>query len=78
VLRVAQHGVSTLIKSFRHKGIRRFYETGNTSGIQNEQAKRLRLQLAVLDTAQTIGDIGVPGYRLHPLKRANPGDGQSG
>jgi proteic killer suppression protein len=30
------------------------------------------MQLAVLDTAQTLGDIGVPGYRLHPLKRATP------
>jgi proteic killer suppression protein len=28
----------------------------------------MRLQLAALDTAQTIEDMGIPGFRLHPLK----------
>ena len=31
-------------------------------------AKRLRLQLAILDTAQTLQDIAIPGFGLHPLK----------
>jgi len=57
-----------VIKSFRHKGLRLFFETGKKSGIQANQATRLRLQLAALDTAQTIDDMDVPGYRLHPLK----------
>ena len=57
-----------MIKSFRHKGLRRFYITGSTSGIQAKHASRLRLQLAALDTAQAIGDMDIPGYRLHPLK----------
>ena len=57
-----------VIKSFRHKGLRRFFETGKKSGIQANQADRLRLQLAALDTAQTIDDMDVPGYQLHPLK----------
>ena len=57
-----------MIKSFRHKGLKRFYETGKRSGIQPKHAKRLRLQLAALDTAQTIEDMDVPGFRLHPLK----------
>lgn len=26
------------------------------------------MQLAALDTAQTIEDMDIPGYRLHPLK----------
>jgi len=26
------------------------------------------MQLAALDTAQTIQDMDIPGYRLHPLK----------
>jgi len=38
------------------------------SGIQPKHAKRLRLQLAALDTAQSVDDIDVPGFRLHPLK----------
>lgn len=57
-----------MIKSFRHKGLRRFYITGSKSGIQAKHAPRLRLQLAALDSAQTIDDMDVPGYRLHPLK----------
>ena len=57
-----------MIKSFRHKGIRQFFERGTKSGIQASHAVRLRLQLAALDTAQTIDDMDLPGYRLHPLK----------
>ena len=57
-----------MIKSFRHKGLRRFYETGSAAGIQASHAKRLRLQLAALDSAQNIEDMNVPGYALHPLK----------
>lgn len=57
-----------MIKSFRHKGLRRFYETGSAAGIQASHAKRLRLQLAALDSAQSIEDMNVPGYALHPLK----------
>lgn len=57
-----------MIKSFRHKGLKRFYETGKRSGIQPKHAKRLRLQLAALDTTQTIEDMDVPGFRLHSLK----------
>ena len=57
-----------MIKSFRHKGLKRFFETGRTAGIQARHAKRLRLQLAALDTAMTIEDMLIPGYRLHPLK----------
>jgi proteic killer suppression protein len=57
-----------MIKSFRHKGLRRLYETGGSSGVRHDRAKRLRLQLAALDTAQTIADMNVPGFKLHPLK----------
>ena len=57
-----------MIKSFRHKGLRRFYETGSMAGIQASHAKRLRLQLAALDSAQSIEDMNVPGYALHLLK----------
>ena len=57
-----------MIKTFRHKGLRRLYETDSTSGVQASHAKRLRLQLAALDTAQVIEDMDIPGFRLHPLK----------
>ena len=57
-----------MIKSVRHKGLRRFFESGNTSGVQAVHAKRLRLQMAALDTARVIEDMDIPGFRLHPLK----------
>jgi Plasmid maintenance system killer protein len=62
-----------MIKSFKHKGLEKYYESGTTRGIQSIHVKRLRMQLAVLDTALTIEDIDIPGYRLHALK----GDRQS-
>jgi toxin HigB-1 len=57
-----------MIKSFRHKGLRKLFETGSTSGVQAGHAKRLRMLLAALDTAQIIEDMDIPGFRLHPLK----------
>ncbi len=57
-----------MIKSFRHKGLRRLFETGDTVGVQVGHAKRLRLQLSALDTARTIDDMDISGFRLHPLK----------
>ncbi|NOY84706.1 MAG: Killer protein [Nitrospirae bacterium] len=62
-----------MIKSFKHKGLRNFYETGSTAGIQPVHKKRLRLQLAALNTAATINDMDVPGFRLHPLKGERKG-----
>ena len=57
-----------MIKSFRHKGLRRFFETGSTTGIQTSHKKRLRIQLIALDTAMTIEDMDIPGFKLHALK----------
>jgi len=58
---------SLMIKSFKHKGLEKFYRSGTTKGIQASHARKLRMQLAALDTAQTIGDMDIPGYRLHQL-----------
>jgi proteic killer suppression protein len=57
----------SMIKSFKHKGLEKFYESGSTKGIQANHAKKLRMQLVALDTAQSIDDMDIPGYRLHQL-----------
>lgn len=57
-----------MIVSIRHKGLRKFYQSGSTSGIQAKHAKKLRMQLIALDTATTIDDMRIPGFRLHPLQ----------
>jgi proteic killer suppression protein len=62
-----------MIKSFKHKGLEKFYEKGRTKGIQPNHARKLRMQLAALDTAQSIEDMDIPGYRLHQLKGERKG-----
>ncbi|NCJ06524.1 Killer protein [Synechococcales cyanobacterium C] len=57
-----------MIQSFRHKGLAKFYETASITGIQPNHAKRLRMLMAALDTAVTIQDMDIPGFRLHRLK----------
>ena len=57
-----------MIKSFRHKGLKKYFESGSKAGIQPEHAQRLRMQLTALDTAATIEDMDIPGFGLHALK----------
>jgi len=56
-----------VIKSFQHKGLEAFFLRGSKAGIKPVHAKRLRLQLARLDAAKSPQDMGLPGWRLHPL-----------
>ncbi|CAI0709645.1 type II toxin-antitoxin system RelE/ParE family toxin [Serratia proteamaculans] len=56
-----------MIKSFRHKGLKKFFETGSTVGIDTKQAKKISLRLSVLDLAKEINDVDLPGFFLHSL-----------
>ena len=56
-----------MIKSFKHKGLQRFFETGSTSGIQSKHANKLRVQLLLLDSAKSPQELNIPNWRLHPL-----------
>ena len=62
-----------MITSFIHKGLERFYNTGNTSGVQAIHVKRLRLILTNLDQAENPNDMDLPGLRLHQLKGGRKG-----
>lgn len=57
-----------MIKDFRHKGIRQFFETGTTRGIQAAHKSKLRLQLTALNAAMRPDDMAVPGWQLHALQ----------
>jgi proteic killer suppression protein len=57
-----------MIRSFKHKGLEKFFVAGRVTGIQVAHAKRLRLILARLSASQRPGDMALPGLRLHPLK----------
>ena len=62
-----------MIRSFKHKGLARFFETGSKTGIQSAHAERLRLILGRLNAAARSEDMGLPGLRLHPLKGERKG-----
>jgi toxin HigB-1 len=62
-----------VIVSFRHKGLRAFYETGSTRGIQAEHAAKLSLILAALDVATTQAELDLPPFRTHALKGKQKG-----
>ena len=56
-----------MIKTFRHKGLQSFFESGSKAGIRPHHAPKLKRQLARLDLANTADDMNVPGWKLHPL-----------
>lgn len=51
-----------MIRSFRHKGLERFFLEGSKAGIQAAHAPKLRLQLGRLDTVLGAGDMNLPGW----------------
>ena len=57
-----------MIKKIKHKGLRKLFESGLVSGSQPQHATRLRQILALLETAESIGDMDLPGLSLHELK----------
>lgn len=57
-----------VIQSFNHKGLREFWETGLTVGIQSDQAKRIRVRLTAMEAATVIDELNLPGWFLHELK----------
>ncbi|MFY9753550.1 MAG: type II toxin-antitoxin system RelE/ParE family toxin [Candidatus Acidiferrales bacterium] len=57
-----------MIRTIRHKGLKRLYEDDDSRGVIGEHAEKLRDILARLDTAAAIADMDLPGFRLHPLK----------
>ena len=66
---VPEHGIiSSMIRSFRHRGLMRLYERGDPSRIGADQLDRITLALADLDVASKPSDVDLPGYRLHPLR----------
>jgi proteic killer suppression protein len=57
-----------MIKTFRHKGLKRLFEQDNPSGVNAEHVGKLRNILATLHAVTIIAHMDLPGFRLHPLK----------
>lgn len=56
-----------MLKSFRHKGLEKFFATESKAGIQGQHAKRLRIQLTALEHATSAKDMNAPGWHFHKL-----------
>ena len=57
-----------MIRSIRHKGLKRLYDDDDPRGIDSQHSVKLRDILARLDAATSIQDMELPGFRLHALK----------
>jgi proteic killer suppression protein len=57
-----------MIKTFKHKGLKKLYETGLKKGVNPEHIPRLRLIMARLDASANVEDMNFPGLGLHQLK----------
>lgn len=57
-----------MIKSFKHRGLKRLYERDDRSGIRPDLLNSVEDILNRLDVAVTAQALNLPGYRLHPLK----------
>lgn len=61
------------IESIKHKGLRRFFETGNTKGLVGD-TMRLRKMLAFIDAAESLEELSTPpNYGFHPLTGGRDG-----
>jgi toxin HigB-1 len=59
-----------VIRSFRHRGLRRLFEEGDRRGVRPDHLPKIRRILLRLDAAGTPSDVDAPGFGLHPLKGA--------
>ena len=56
-----------MIGSFKNKALKRFYETGDASGVHAHHRERIRWILSTLEYARKIEDVDVREFNLHPL-----------
>ena len=62
-----------MIRTIRHKGLKRLYEDDDPRGVIAEHADKLRDILARLDAVPIAANMDVPGLKLHPLKGREKG-----
>jgi toxin HigB-1 len=62
-----------MIKTFRHRGLEKYFVKGNKSGIQAIHEKRIRLILSRLNASTSPQDMNLPGLRLHALSGQRKG-----
>ena len=62
-----------MIRTIRHKGLKRLHDEDDPRGVMAEHVIKLRDILARLDAAKAVADMDVPGFMLHALKGREKG-----
>ena len=57
-----------MIRSIRHKELKRLFQDDDRTGVNPEHVSKLRNILARLSAARVVADMDLPGFRLHALK----------
>lgn len=57
-----------VIASFRHKGLRDYWQSGSLAGIDAKLAARISRRLVALQAATKPEDMNLPGFDFHGLR----------
>ena len=57
-----------MIKSFKHKGLSELFEHGKSRKMHQDLQSRSLKRLDVLDQAETLSDMNIPGFNFHSLQ----------
>lgn len=57
-----------MITSFKNKGLQELFTNGKTTRLQQERLKKIKMILAILNSATELKDLNIPAFRLHKLK----------
>jgi proteic killer suppression protein len=57
-----------MIRSFRRKPLKRLFEADDPRRLPASDLEKIKDILERLDAAESVGDMRVPGFRLHSLK----------
>ena len=57
-----------MIRSYRSKALRDYFQTGKASGLSVQNAARVRRMLLALDAAALPEHLNLPGYFFHGLR----------
>lgn len=63
-----------MIVSFKHRGLKRFFEENDLKKLQPDMVDRIRAILARLHQAEAIEDMNIHSYRLHGMKGSRKGE----
>lgn len=63
-----------MIASFKHRGLKRFFEEADPKKLPPDMVERISIILARLHQAEAIEDMNIHSYRLHALKGSRKGE----